>query len=201
MSRSPLVVKVGGSLYDLPDLATRLRVWSHQHMHANTLLIPGGGRLADAIRDLDRLHHLGEEASHWLALAALSVNARFLARLLPGPRVLPRLPEDRDGSGPFILDPLPFFEHDEDQPGALPHLWQVTSDSLAVRVAIRASARELVLLKSISWQGTDDWAKAAWNGVVDPFFERAMEAAAGLQVHIINLRGSGYVSGEWVSEW
>ena len=70
--RSPVIVKVGGSLYDLPDLGPRLlRLLDRPEMQP-TFVVPGGGRLVDDIRGLDRLHRLGEEASHWLAL---SVNA------------------------------------------------------------------------------------------------------------------------------
>src|SRR5262249_50947889 len=79
-----VVVKVGGSLYDLPGLGARLRAWLERLPSREVLLVPGGGPAADVVRDLDRLHRLGEEAAHWLALRALSVNARFLAALLPG---------------------------------------------------------------------------------------------------------------------
>ena len=83
MRRSLAVVKVGGSLYDLPDLGPRLQRWLN-HVPANdVLIVPGGGPAADVIRDLDRIHHLGEENAHWLALEALRLNAHFIARLLP----------------------------------------------------------------------------------------------------------------------
>ena len=49
----------------------------------NILLIPGGGPTADAIRTFDKAHGLGEEASHWLALHALALNAHFLVNLFP----------------------------------------------------------------------------------------------------------------------
>jgi aspartokinase-like uncharacterized kinase len=187
MTDTLLVAKVGGSLYDLPDLAMRLRRWLAQVGGARTLLVPGGGRAADAFRALDRTHQLGEEASHWLALHALSVNARFLAHLLQVP-LLPRLPNSADRQSCFILDPLPFFEEDERHPQPFPHLWQVTSDSLAVRVAVRASAAAVVLLKSVSWPATDTWAGAAQAGVVDGFFEEALRRAPNLQVRIVDLR-------------
>ncbi len=112
--------------------------------------MPGGGPAADALRMLDRVHVLGEEAAHWLALRALSVNAHFLACLLPGAPVVPRPPTPTDAGDAFILDPTAFFQEDDHRPGALPHTWHVTSDSLAVRVAVYAGARELVLLKSVA---------------------------------------------------
>jgi 5-(aminomethyl)-3-furanmethanol phosphate kinase len=187
--RHPLViVKVGGSLYDVPDLAVRVRDWLDRSCAARTLLVPGGGPLANAIRGLDRIHRLGEEASHWLALQALSVNAHMLSLLLPEMPLLPAVPQAGEVAGRFILDPLPFFKEDERHAGCFPHLWQVTSDSLAVRVAMRAAAAELVLLKSVAWQAADGWVNAARTGVVDGFFDEALRRAPKLAVRVVNLR-------------
>jgi aspartokinase-like uncharacterized kinase len=188
MKTSLLIVKVGGSLYDLPDLAVRLNAWLAQVDSLRTLLIPGGGAPADAIRALDRTHRLGEEASHWLALRALSVNAYFLAQLLPDAPVLPRLPVASDAARHFILDPLPFFQEDEHHPQRFPHHWAVTSDSLAVRVAMRASADALVLLKSVSWPIARGWDRAIQEGVVDAFFAEALCRVPELPVRVANLR-------------
>jgi 5-(aminomethyl)-3-furanmethanol phosphate kinase len=185
MSEPIRVVKVGGSLYDLPDLRARL----HSLLGTTrTLIVPGGGPLVNALRALDRIHHLGDDACHWLALDAMSVNARLLAELVAPSAVLPRLPGPDDRGTRFVLDPLPFFQDDDRQPGRLPRSWDVTSDSLAVRVAGRAAAAELLLLKSVSWRPAGDWAAAARAGVVDAFFPNALRAVPHLQVRIVNLR-------------
>src|SRR5262245_30208306 len=127
---NPTVAKVGGSLFDLPDLRNRLGGWVKSRP-GPVLLIPGGGGGADVIRRLDRLHRLGEEAAHWLALRVLSVNAAFLARLLETTVVaIPRLL-----SGVTIIDPHAFCLADEGRPGALGHTWSATSDAVAARVA------------------------------------------------------------------
>jgi 5-(aminomethyl)-3-furanmethanol phosphate kinase len=196
MKTSLLVAKVGGSLYDLPDLAVRLDDWLAQVESRRTLLIPGGGPTADAVRKLDRTHRLGEETSHWLALRALSLNAQFLAQLLPHAPVLSRLPDPSDAARQFILDPLPFFQEDEWHPERFPHLWMVTSDSLAVRVAMRASADALVLLKSVSWPTGYGWDRATEEGVVDAFFAEALRRAPELSVRIVNLR-PGSINGDF----
>ena len=174
------IVKVGGSLYDLPDLGPRLRTWIGQ---TRTLLVPGGGPTADAIRTLDSVHRLGEEAAHWLALRALSVNAQFLARLLPEATVVPRPPRSTGATEVFILDPFAFCQEDDRRMGALPHTWQVTSDSIAVRVATCAEAAELVLLKSVP-----PCLDGEWNGMVDDYFAEALRQAPALRVRVINFR-------------
>src|SRR5438874_10088336 len=76
------LVKVGGSLYDLPDLADRLRLLLGYMRNRSYVLVPGGGATVDAIRALDSRHNLGEESSHWLALRALTLNGHFLCQLL-----------------------------------------------------------------------------------------------------------------------
>ena len=178
------IVKVGGSLFELPDLCARLSNWLEQEPHERIILVPGGGAAANVIRDLDRTHQLGEEAAHWLALRMLQVNAHFLASLLPEARVVAT---PLDAGRLSILDGLAFSQDDESQSARLPHLWDATSDSLAVRAAIVAHAHELVLLKSLGWDGPD-WAAAARAGVVDGHFPRIMQQAPGLRVRVVNLR-------------
>ena len=96
---------------------------------------------------LDLVHHLGEEVCHWLALRTLTINAHVLAQLLPGATIISD-PRQRPTGTIWIMDMYPFSLADEASPDRLPHRWDVTSDSLALRVAIVAEAHRLVLLKS-----------------------------------------------------
>jgi aspartokinase-like uncharacterized kinase len=178
-----IVAKVGGSFYDWPGFGDALRAWLASVGRRDVLLVPGGGPTADVIRDFHRTHRLDEHASHWLAIQALSLNARFLHRLLPEARLTSTGIEH----GVSILDAWPFFDADERHPERLPHSWQVTSDSLAVRAAALVGARELVLLKSVDWEG-DDWRAASRAGVVDGYFADAVAQAPGLRVDVVNLR-------------
>lgn len=188
---SPLVVKVGGSLYDLPDLGPRLRSWLAA-AGPRPLLVPGGGPTADVIRSFDTSHRLGEEASHWLALRALALNAHFLAALVPGAAVVERLedcPAVWQRGGIAVLDAHAFALADEQRPGRLPHRWDVTSDSLAARVASVAGAPQLVLLKSVSIPDGVAWSEAAQRGLVDPYFAQALAERRSLfGVTAVNLR-------------
>jgi 5-(aminomethyl)-3-furanmethanol phosphate kinase len=183
-----VVVKVGGSLFDLPDLAERLRACVASLAPRHVVLIPGGGRATDVVRGLDACHALGEERSHWLALLAMSLNAQFLAAILPGTAVT-LVAHDlaalrRRGTIP-IVDAYAFCREDEGRPGSLPHFWQVTSDSIAARIARVLGASELVLLKSAE-PPEGDWEAAARAGYVDPYFPRAVRGLA--HVRAVNLR-------------
>src|SRR5262249_30960063 len=144
------------------------------------------------VRDLDRIHGLGEEASHWLAIRALTFNAHFLACLLPGVPILQTAHEVRacrDAGSAGLLDVLAFAREDEAKhPAAcLPHVWTVTSDSQAARVAVAAGADELVLLKSVTVPRGLSWDEAARQGHVDEAFG-GLVSAGGLHVEVANLR-------------
>ncbi|MGH7172090.1 MAG: uridylate kinase [Gemmataceae bacterium] len=196
MPPSIAVVKVGGSLYDLPDLGSRLRrLLVEQFADARVVLIPGGGATADVICHLDRRHGLGEETSHWLALRALTLNAHFLASLLPSACVVGKIEVLRavwEKNQLPVLDVHEFARDDEERPDRLPHGWAVTSDALAARVAVVARARHLLLLKSTTIPPGMDWKEAGRRGLVDERFAAVLrEAPADLQVRAVNLRDAG----------
>jgi aspartokinase-like uncharacterized kinase len=216
------VAKVGGSLFDLPDLRDRLRDWLRS-VAGPVLLVPGGGDGADIIRRLDQTHGLGEEAAHWVALRVLTVNAHLLAGLIGGsvespaderslewdrPTVGDVTSPERQRRGKLrrsltlragqfvhraegqptlaVLDPHAFCVADEGRAGGLPRCWDVTSDSIAARVA-EVTRAELVLLKSADLPAGIGWSAAAANGLVDATFGTIVERA-GLRVRWVNLR-------------
>jgi 5-(aminomethyl)-3-furanmethanol phosphate kinase len=194
MIHAPVIVKVGGSLYDWPDLAARLRDWLRpfRHRRIPLLVVPGGAATADVVRRFDRDHRLGEETAHWLALRALALNAHFLAALLPDAAVV-EAPEAAARLGPHgrlpVLDGHAFARADDRNPGRLPHTWAVTSDSLAARVADVGAARGLVLLKSVTVPAGMDWAEAARRGFVDEHFPEVLaRRATAFEVSAVNLR-------------
>ncbi len=182
------VVKVGGSLYDLPELGPRLRRLLDRFEPAPVLLVPGGGASADAVRALDKIHGLGEEKAHWLASHALSLTAHFLSDLLCVPTMVAdprRLPP---GITEAILDPYEFLRLDEGRPGCLPHAWGTTSDAIAARAAVVAAAGRLILLKSASVPAGLDWLAAARHGFVDSCLARVVAEAPQMHVESINFR-------------
>jgi aspartokinase-like uncharacterized kinase len=186
-----LVVKVGGSLYDMPDLATRLRRWLELCGGPDVVLIPGGGATVDVIRAWDDGHSLGEEKAHWLALRVLTLNAYFLADLLPGARVVQSLAECSTLSeGLAVLDPFAFARWDEEtHPNScLPHCWDATSDSLAGRVAVVLEASRLCLLKSVAIPDGIDFTEPKL-GYVDPLFRSVIcNSHHPMRVEAVNLR-------------
>ncbi len=179
------VVKLGGSLLDLDDLGKRLRKWLDRTAPPRTALVVGGGATADIVRDFDLRFRLGEAAAHWLALRALSFNSHLLCSLLVRSEVVttPTACESCWNSGRTpILDPFAFLTADEGHPDGLPHNWDVTSDSVAARLAELIGANTLVLLKSCpppSASQATDWAA---RGLVDPWFPQAIRRLSSVRV-------------------
>ena len=77
-----IVVKVGGSLYEHPLLGPGIREYL-QSLPEPILLVPGGGDFANLVRQLDALHELGDETSHWLALHSMNLAGEFLNDVIP----------------------------------------------------------------------------------------------------------------------
>jgi len=188
------VVKLGGSLLDLDGLAVMLRRWLASQAPMTNVIVVGGGRLADAIRDAFARHELSEEAAHWLCVRLLGVTAELLAALLPEAVLVKRYSQllRQEHRGRLLIFETESFLRDEEpalSPEPLPHGWDVTSDSIAARLAALLAADELVLLKSRLPKDGSTLADAVVAEYVDRHFVRA--AAGVTKIRCVNLRESG----------
>jgi aspartokinase-like uncharacterized kinase len=187
---SPVIVKVGGSLYGWPPLGERLREYLHTLRDFSVVIVPGGGPFANVIRMMDETHKLGPEAAHWLALRSLTSAAHLLVQLVPRAKVIEGLNAARSSwmrGRVSVLDMFRFARGDESRPDHLPHIWEVTTDSLAARVARIGQAQRLILLKSAPMPAGADWPTAASRGYVDGQFPAAV-ADAPFPIEAINFR-------------
>jgi aspartokinase-like uncharacterized kinase len=163
-----IVVKVGGSLFTLPDLIPKLRAWLQRHTD-EIWLVPGGGKLADAIRELDATHHLGDEHSHDLAMRTLSISADFLRCQV--------------GDLCRVIDCDVEFRNDP----TLQKSWDITSDTLALHIALRHSAACLVLLKSCDPADAVAAGRSGTKPWIDPGFAQLAQSFRG-SIHVVNFR-------------
>ncbi len=173
-----MVVKVGGSLFDHPKLGQALAKWLYIQPETTVFLVAGGGRFAEAVREMDRIHALGEEASHWAALASLAASAAVLKTML-GMYEIPKRLE--------IIDCLEFARNDDDNLMSLPHTWRVTTDSIAARISMTHGCQRLVLLKSLDVPNDTSWEVAAKNGWVDDYFQTIARLAT-FKIETVNFR-------------
>ena len=193
------VVKVGGSLLSGFDLQTHLAQWLLEQPTCPTLVVVGGGELADAVRVLDQRYGLSSECAHFQAIRAMQVNSYVLCQLCPSLVWIERVrdwqarrSESRERKG--ILDPEFFLRYDEPRMSGdrLPCGWHVTSDSIAARLAVVVEATELVLIKS-TLPGPSPpeltFRQAAKTGFVDQHF--CVAAHSIERIRAVNLRCRG----------
>jgi 5-(aminomethyl)-3-furanmethanol phosphate kinase len=126
------VLKLGGSLMNVARelVSTLLGLTAEGY---SFLIVPGGGPMADLIRDLFSRHGISQEAAHWMAVLAMEQYAYFLADGTGAK--LTRKVQRSDGLE--IL--LPYQALLDDDRG-LGHCWDYTSDSIAALVSIRLDA-------------------------------------------------------------
>jgi len=128
------VLKLGGSLLKSSRHLVRALAGLAGEGYS-FLVVPGGGPMADLVRELDLHHAISQEAAHWMAVLAMEQYAYFLA----------------DGTGAHLIDDirkpncstfgqveilLPYRALKADDAG-LEHNWDYTSDSIAMLAALR----------------------------------------------------------------
>jgi len=186
MSLPMHVLKLGGSLLDWPRFPLYLDQWINVGSSSRLVLVVGGGPFAEAVRQFDRLHRLGEARAHVLALRAMELSTALVEQLVPQTVIVDRLdhlPAAWSQSRWPIVTPGVWLD---EGPEPLPHTWEVTSDSIAARLAERLGAETLTLLKSVSVPLGTTLEQAAERGVVDRWFPRAARGIA--RVRLVNLR-------------
>ncbi|WP_292522063.1 uridylate kinase [Methanoculleus sp.] len=127
----PLVVKVGGSLFD--RTASLLGIF--REVGRPVLIVPGGGKFADLVRRLN----VSDTAGHWMAIAGMEQFGWYIASHGVPSVSGPALPAE-------VTVLLPYCALRRADP--LPHSWNVTSDTIAAWVAKELSL-DLLLLKSV----------------------------------------------------
>jgi 5-(aminomethyl)-3-furanmethanol phosphate kinase len=160
-----IVVKVGGGLAAVPGALEKVcsALAAAARLHP-IVIVPGGGPFADAVRQFDRRVGLSAEAAHWMAVLAMDQYAEVLASRIPQAVLLDDAGRIREllGRGlPIVLAPSRWMRAAD----ALPHSWDVTSDSIAAFVAGALGADRLVLIKP-----------ADVHHAVDPYFASALPA-------------------------
>jgi aspartokinase-like uncharacterized kinase len=184
----PVVVKVGGSLYDHPHLGPGLRLYLNSLPASKILVVAGGGNVVEAIRKLDQCQHCGEPVAHELALWGCQVTMQFISNLIGADTFTTALEWHTTSWTPRIV-PLGcklFLSQYEEIFGSVPHSWSVTTDTIAALAARVANAR-LILLKSVELLPGTTWVEAAARGWVDEYFPTAA-GDARFPIEVVHFR-------------
>ena len=153
--RLAVVVRVGGGLLSgVENFEAVLAEISDASRHVPLLVVPGGGPFADAVREVDDLLSLPDEATHWMAVLAMDQYAHLIASRLPTGKLVMRANDIEAALDERRIPVLaPYRWMREADP--LPHSWDVTSDSISAWVASQVGASRLVLVKPPGASGSD----------------------------------------------
>jgi aspartokinase-like uncharacterized kinase len=142
-----IVVKLGGSLYNTPELKLWLQTLADTSISTPIVIVPGGGPFADQVREAQILHHFNDAAAHHMALMAMKQFGLMLialeAKCQPFNTLKPPQPLSVWLPDDSLLTEL-----------VLTQSWDVTSDSLALWLASKLQAEQLFLVKYVDVRST-----------------------------------------------
>ena len=150
------VIKVGGSLAENPavlkTLCTRLSEIAKKH---SIVVVPGGGKFADAVREFDQRYALSADAAHRMAILGMDQFGLLLAQIVPNSCATYSLSDAKQLSErkavPIFLPSRLMFEENP-----LEASWDVTSDSIATYVASKLKADKVILVTDVDGIFTSD---------------------------------------------
>ncbi len=145
------VIKLGGSLLNSDALANWLDSIRQYATTSQVVVVPGGGRFADLVREIHASHSFEETTAHRMALLSMCQYGYLLSDMCPEFKLTESIQapisESVTGSteaAPFIWLPYALIDRDTDIPAS----WNYTSDSIALWLAIQFNADKLFLVKS-----------------------------------------------------
>jgi 5-(aminomethyl)-3-furanmethanol phosphate kinase len=176
------VVKLGGSLNRSPELPRWLEMLA-QLGGGRVIIVPGGGGMADEVRGLQAHWHFNDLCAHNMAVLAMAQSAWLLRGLQPELQVATQeagiAPALRQAQT-VVWAPLELVRQ---QPDALT-TWDVTSDSIALGLALRLNAECLLVVKSCD-PGEASLDELSGREVLDRHFPHLVRQA-GFPIHVLH---------------
>jgi dihydroneopterin aldolase len=175
LQSNPVVVKLGGSVVLSPELPAWLDVIAASPRPS--VIVPGGGALADEVRAAQAELGFGDGAAHRMALLAMDQ----LAWAVSGLRASFQVGDTEDALRAALAQghvavwaPYTLITNR----GDIPQSWTVTSDSLALWLASSMGAACCYVIKSIQRRRTEfDAEQLARDGIVDEAFPAMLRDA------------------------
>ncbi|MEE9519607.1 MAG: hypothetical protein V3V93_05045 [bacterium] len=149
-------LKIGGSLAEEPEkLRALCRELSEMARTHRIAVVPGGGRFADVVRELDERFRLRDTVAHNLAILAMDQYGMLLSSITPGSHTTRTLDGARTHSEAGLL-PILLPSRLMSRADPLPHSWEVTSDSITAYIAGELRSEKLVLVTDVDGIYTGD---------------------------------------------
>lgn len=191
------VVKLGGSMCEQTPEASSLRDWLTmltQKGAGRVVIVPGGGRFADAVRQAQAQWHIDDLAAHNMAVLAMAQSAHLVCSLNPVLRLCDReaaLPDVLQQGAVAVWSPI---ELQRDRPDADTN-WDVTSDSIALGLALRLGASRLTVVKACEIDPSASLDHLSASGVLDRRFATRADGES-LRIDVVSQRSFTLMLGE-----
>ncbi len=134
-----MIVKVGGSVAEKLEI-----VFEALSELEDVKIIPGGWIFADFVENLK----LNDELSHWMAILGMNLYGYYMMKTAEkfGFAVIePESFEDLKRKGKFIVLPYSLIKRFDE----LPHSWEVTSDSIAIWIALKLGEKRVLKVTAV----------------------------------------------------
>ncbi len=173
------VVKLGGSLGENETLRHWLKIIA-RFGQGRVVIVPGGGRFADQVREAQKRWRFSENIAHAMAVLAMHQFGWLLQGLEPGLQLAQGIESVRRILGQqqacIWLPALGELER-----AGIPASWEVTSDSLSAWLAGRLEAARLCLVKSAPQVRRINITDLVASGVIDSHFLRFASSSVPME--------------------
>ena len=174
------IVKLGGSLMGSPELSLWLNSLETASKQENIVIVPGGGKFADSIRNKQKQYHFSDVAAHKMAMLAMCQYAFFLKDMNDKLFFVESENEISANLGkklPLLWMPYSLIKGENTE---LEASWNVTSDSIAAWLAQKLEADKLILVKSKELSSDKSEIKNhIKNNDLDSFFKNIINNFSG----------------------
>ncbi|NOQ94188.1 MAG: delta 1-pyrroline-5-carboxylate synthetase [Methylophaga sp.] len=136
-----IVVKVGGSLYNTPELTLWLSALVEYSTQQSIIIVPGGGPFADQVRTAQTVHHFNDEVAHHMAIIAMKQFGLLLQSHMPTCQPISTYEKPKTPLSIWLPDDELLAEP------SLAKSWDISSDSLALWLSNQLNAEQLLLIK------------------------------------------------------
>jgi len=174
-----VLIKIGGSFFKKNNSSNlnKLAEVINTDKENKFIIVCGGGRAADLVRDFDSRHNLNDKIAHFAAITAMEMNSYFLANFFDEYSTFSTEFDFKSRINLFL--PLNYYK----KYNPLPQSWQVTSDSIALELALRLKAEKFILTKQRDYSSRNSdlnagkkkykkikAKKISENGLIDSYF-------------------------------
>lgn len=191
--RDLTIVKLGGSHALEPYLKDWLAALAT--CGGRAVIVPGGGPLADRVREMQAIMGFDDRAAHHMALLAMEQFGAAIGGLEPGvvqAASLAAIDQALRRARVPVWMPVRMALAAAD----LPPSWDVTSDSLAAWLAGRLGAKRVMLVKHGAPYGRrPDIDGLTARGIVDPLFAHYLSGSRA------EASFAGPADAAWAAKW